>query len=578
MAKKDIFIYENISKGLIAAAEEMFISWGRTSQSTIIYEVLDYACGITDPEAKLIAQADGVTGFLGAITYSVKSTIEKFGLDNIAEGDIILTNDPYTGSGTHLCDVSAVMPVYYEGKIIAFCCNKGHWNEIGGKNLGSWSTNATEIYQEGLQFPIVKVYEQGVLNEAVRDMIAANCRTPRMTLGDLYAQTASLKTAARRAIELCDKYGLETVKKTIDYMLEKGEKHALNKLKDLPHGTFKASGLLDLNANGVGEVPVKATVTIKEDEFIIDMTGTGDQVNQPINCSIYGTHAAARVVFGALVDPDAQINEGFYAPLTLKVPEGTVVSCVKPYPVSCDWEPIAKTVDVVMKAVAPVIKEKSAAGHFLSIVGTILAGIEDKTGEPFVLCEPQAGGWGGTYYKDGESGMVAILDGETYNIPVEVAEMRYPIIVEQYSLNLEAGAGKNRGGFGCIRDYRLLNSNAELTTLATNHKYPTWGFAGGKDGGTNRVDIYYSDGKYKPGGTWSNEPMKKGDLVRFITGGGGGYGDPLERDPELVLNDYLDGYISVEQAKKEYAVIIDEAKKIIDLEKTKKLRTEIKKK
>lgn len=572
MAKSNLFIYENISKGLIAAADEMFISWGRTSQSTIIYEVLDYACGITDPEANLIAQADGVTGFLGAITYSVKSTIDKFGLENIAEGDIILTNDPYTGSGTHLCDVSAVMPIYYQGEIIAFCCNKGHWNEIGGKNLGSWSTDATEIYQEGLQFPIVKVYQAGKLNEAVRDMIAANCRTPRMTLGDLYAQTASLKVAAKRVIELFDKYGVKTVQETIAYMLEKGKEHALNQLKKLTKGTFTAEGLLDLNSNGVGEVPVKATVTIKEDEFIIDLSGTGGQVNQPINCSIYGTHAAARVVFGALVDPDAQINEGFYAPLTLKVPEGTVVSCTRPYPVSCDWEPIAKTVDVVMKAVAPVIAEKSAAGHFLSIVGTILAGQHDQSGEPFVLCEPQAGGWGGTYYKDGESGMVAILDGETYNIPVEIAEMRYPIIVEQYSLNLEAGSGKHRGGFGCIRDYRLLNSQAALTTLATNHTYPTWGFAGGKDGGTNRVDLYYSNGEYRPGGTWSNELLQKGDLVRFITGGGGGYGNPLERDPELVLNDYLDGYLTVEQSAREYGVVIDPAKKSYDADKTAQLR------
>lgn len=570
---QDLFIYENISKGLIAAAEEMFISWGRTSQSTIIYEVLDYACGITDNQANLIAQADGVTGFLGAITYSVKSTIDKYGLENINEGDIFLTNDPYTGSGTHLCDVSAVMPVYYEGEIIAFCCNKGHWNEIGGKNLGSWSTDATEIYQEGLQFPIIKVYEEGKLNRAVEEMIGANCRTPRMTLGDLYAQAASLKTSAQRVIELCDKYGVDVIKETIKYMLDKGKKHSLNRLKDLPKGTFEAEQLLDLNSNGVGEIPIKAKVTITDDEFIIDMTGTGDQVNQPVNCSIYGTQAAARVVYGALVDPDAQINEGFYAPLKLKVPEGTIVSCVRPYPVSCDWEPIAHTVDVVMKAVAPVMKEKAAAGHFLSIVGTILGGLDDRTGEPFVLCEPQAGGWGGTYHKDGESGMVAILDGETYNIPVEVAEMRYPIIVEQYSLNLEAGAGKNRGGFGCIRDYRLLNSNAALTTLTTKHSHATWGFAGGKDGGTNRVDIYYSDGSCEPGGTWSNEPMQKGDMVRLITGGGGGFGNPLERSPERVLNDYLDDYVTAEEAKEEYGVVIDEDKKEVDVKATEKLRS-----
>ncbi|MDI6641290.1 MAG: hydantoinase B/oxoprolinase family protein, partial [Elusimicrobiota bacterium] len=240
MSKVDIFTMENISEGLIAASDEMFYSWGRTSQSPIIYEVLDCAVGLTDAKGNLIAQANGVAGFLGTITYSVRSVIDKFGYENLKPGDIIITNDPYNGSGTHLCDISAVIPIFYEGEIVAFAANKGHWNEIGGKSLGSWSTNSTEIYQEGLQFPIIKAYEQGKLNEAVRDIIEANVRTPEMTLGDLYAQTASLRVGEKRVIELCERYGKEAILQSIKKMMENDEKLAKQELKKLPHGVFEA--------------------------------------------------------------------------------------------------------------------------------------------------------------------------------------------------------------------------------------------------------------------------------------------------------------------------------------------------
>lgn len=576
MAKVDPFTRENIAQGLIAAAEEMFLTWGRTSQSTIIYEVLDYACGLTDARGNLIAQANGVTGFLGAITYSVISTLEKFGPENLKPGDIILTNDPFTGSGTHLCDVSAVLPIFYDGELVAFAANKGHWNEIGGKNLGSWSTNATEIYQEGLQFPVIKIYEEGKLNEAVRDMIAANCRTPDMTLGDLYAQTASLRIAEKRVLELFDKYGKDAVMESIETLLENGRKLALKELAKMPKGTFEAESYIDANANGLGDVYIKVKVTITDDSFVVDLSESGNQIAAPINCTKFGAYSAGRIIYHALLNPDAEPNEGFYSPLKVIVREGSVFAAVRPAPVSTNWEALSHITDLVAKALAPVIPERITAGHFLSIIGTILAGIEDDTGQPFVLCEPQAGGWGAGYNKDGENGLVAIADGETYMIPVEVAEYKYPIIVEQYAFNLNTGAGKFRGGCGLIRDYRLLNSYAELTTIVSRHRIPPWGFAGGKDGSPNVVEIHPADGS-EPiiGATFSNYPMRKGDLVRFISGCGGGYGDPLERQVEKVWQDVKDEYITIETAAREYGVIIDPVTLEINREKTEKRREEM---
>lgn len=573
MAKVDPFTRENIAQGLIAAAEEMFLTWGRTSQSTIIYEVLDYAAGITDASGNLIGQANGVTMFLGAITYSVKAVLEKFHLDQIKPGDIFLTNDPFTGSGTHLCDVSAISPIFYDGELVSFASNKGHWNEIGGKSLGSWSTNATEIYQEGLQFPTIKIYEQGKLNEALRDMIEVNCRTPEMTLGDLYAQTASLRIAEKRVIELFEKYGKEVVFESIETTLENGKKLALKELASLPKGTFEAEDYIDTKANDIPDVYVKVKVTITNENFIIDYTGSADQVPAPINCSIYGAYSAGRIIYQSLINPHAEANEGFYAPLKVIVPEGTVFSAVRPAPVGCDWEAFSFATDLVAKALAPVMPTKVAAGHFLSIIGTILGGIDDRSKQPFVLCEPQAGGWGAGYNKDGENGLVAIDDGETFIIPVEVAEYRYPILVEQYSFNMQSGAGEFVGGHGLIRDYRLMNSSAELTTIASKQNYAPWGFAGGKDGSCNAVEIH-RDGSSEPerGGTFSNVLLHKGDLVRLISGGGGGYGDPFNRPPAKVLQDVKDGFMTVQNAKTDYGVIIDPATMIVDMKDTEELR------
>lgn len=572
MARVDPFTTEIIAQALVSAAEEMFLSWGRTSQSTIIYEVLDCACGLTDATGQLIGQASGVPGFLGTLGPAVKSVIEKFGLDGLAPGDIILTNDPYTGSGTHLSDVNAVMPIFFKDRIVAFSANKGHWNEIGGKALGSWGTDTTEIYQEGMQFPIIKVYEQGRLNTAVRDMIAANCRTPAMTLGDLYAQTASLRLGERRVVELCQKYGVDAVLESIQHILENGERQARQELARLPKGVFEAEDYLDTRSRGIEHVKGKVKITITDDEFIVDLTGSGPQMPAPVNCSRIGALAGVRVAYHAILNPHAHPCEGFYRPLKLVAPDRTVFTCERPAPCSCHWEPIGFLTDLVWKALAPAVPERVSAGHFLSIIGTILGGLADESGQPFILCEPQAGGWGACHDRDGMSGLVSISDGETFIIPVEVAEMKYPILVEQYAFNLASGAGKFRGGFGLIRDYRVLNSRAELTTIVSRHDTLPWPMMGGEPGSPNVVEVHHRDGRKVVGSTYSQYPLEQGDLVRLITGGGAGFGDPLERDPALVWADVLDEVISPEVARDKYGVVIDPQTGKVDEEATAALR------
>ncbi|HEY8341551.1 MAG TPA: hydantoinase B/oxoprolinase family protein [Calditerricola sp.] len=557
----DPFTIEIIKESLIAASDEMFYALARTSMSTIIYEVLDYACGLTDDDGRLIAQSNGVTLFQGILTYTVRSVLEKFGKDGLRPGDVVITNDPYTGGGTHLSDVAVVRPIFYKGELVAFAANKAHFTEVGGKDAGSWTTDATEIYQEGLQFPCIKAWEEGRINQALVDLIRANVRTPDMTIGDLYACAAALQVAERRVLEILDKYGVEAYRAAIEDLFRRGRENHLQHHRKLPKGTFEAEDWIDDDGLSDEPIPVRVKVTITDDEFIVDITGTSPQVLGPVNSTLTASWCAARTMYHALVDPHFPANEGCFEPVRLIAPPGTIFSATRPAPVSTYWETMLYLTDLIARALAPHIPERLTAGHFLSVCGSVVSGVTPEN-EWFILVEPQAGGWGAGVDKDGENGLVCIGDGETYVIPVEVAEHRYPIRVEQYRLNTDEppGAGRFRGGFGLIRDYRILNpSGAFFTGTFGRHKFRPWGMHGGGDGTNNRFEIY-RQGADRPElvrGKGARIPLAAGDLVRLITANGGGYGSPLERDPERVARDVRDGYITPETALRDYGVVVD---------------------
>ena len=421
-AEIDPFTVEIVKDNLIAIGDEMFIALQRTSKSTIIYEVLDYASGLIDRDGQLITQGNGVTLFLGTLTYAVRYALEKFGVDGLREGDVVITNDPYTGGGTHLSDVTLIVPMFYDDELVAFSACKAHWTEVGGKDPGSWTTDATEVFQEGLQFPCVKLYEEGRPNQALIDLIEANVRLPDMTLGDMYAQAASLRLGAQRFSELCEKYGLDVVMGSIEALLDHGERMTRLELERLPKGTFEAEDLIDDDGLGNGPFPVKVKVTISDDEIVCDFTGTNPQVPGPVNCTLTSVHSAVRGILKAVTNPSIPANEGTFRPLKVICPPRTIFSAERPAAVSTYWETMLYVADLVWKALAPVVPKHLSAGHFLSVCGTVVAGLHPESGELFLLVEPQAGGWGAGTDKDGESGLVCFGDGETYVIPVEIAE------------------------------------------------------------------------------------------------------------------------------------------------------------
>ncbi|WP_103106246.1 hydantoinase B/oxoprolinase family protein [Brevibacillus reuszeri] len=561
IAKKvDPFSLEIVKDSLIAIGDEMFYTLGRTSMSPIIYEVLDYACGLTDSRGQLLTQGHGIAGFIGNLSFMVRDTVKKFAMSNqLMPGDIIIINDPYSGGGSHLSDVGLVMPIFYDGEVVAFSANKAHWTEVGGKDPGSFTNDATDIYQEGLQFPCVKLFNAGTVNQALVDMIQANVRFPDLSLGDMWAQVAALRTGERRFQELCEKHGKEVVLASIDHLLDHGEQMARKELGTLKKGVYEAVDYIDSDGMGNGPFRVQVKVTVTDDEFICDFRGSHPQVMGPVNCSFTTLVSDVRTIFLAITNPSQDINDGVFRPLTIITDPGSIFSAERPAPVSVYWESGSAGGDLVWKALAPILPDRLSAGHFLSVCAVTLSGKHHVTDEPFLIVEPSVGGWGAGDGQDGVRGQFCIGDGETYNMPVEIAETRYGVMVDEYSLRCDGmGAGEYIGGSGVIRSYRAMTDKQAVTVTFGRNKFLPWGVNGGESGSPNEFYVEKANGEIDgPFGIYARYPLNKGDVVKLVTGTGGGYGHPLKRPAEKVASDTKNGYITVKQAEEKYGVVLD---------------------
>ena len=563
----DSFTLEIIGDMLRAAAAEMFLTYGRSAQSPIIYEVLDMGCGLTSAQGELIAEAEGVPGFVGCLGFAVREVLGKFPPTELQPGDVYVTNDPWGGGGTHLSDVVLVMPLFHAGELLAFAANKAHWTELGGMAPGSWTTDSSEIYQEGLQLPALRLYRAGQPQQDLLDILAANVRLPEMTLGDMHAGVAALRAGERAVAQVCARYGTEAFHEAIALQLERGETVARRRLAALPDGSWCAEAWLD--DDGVGDEPqyVCVRVTIEGERFVADYSGCAPQASGPINTTRVGLQVSVREIFKALLDPHFPTNDGFFRPVEIICPSGTLFTAQRPAPVSTYWETGAYASELIWRALYPISRERLPVGHHLSICGTIVSGTNDE-GRPWVLVEPQAGGWGAMHCRDGQSGLVPSGDGETFIMPVEVCEARYPLLVDQFAFHTaaEGGAGRWRGGFGLVRDYRVAAPQADLTASFGRFKFPPWGAAGGHDGSVNAIEIIPA-GHEEPTlrtGRCARHRLRRGDVARLITAAGGGHGDPLQREPARVMADLREGYLSAERARAIYGVVscgyaVDEA-------------------
>lgn len=547
----DSVTQEIIHGKLLATVDEMGIVMARTSMSPVIYEVLDFACGICAPSGELVAQMNGITLFTGTFSAQVRSLVDQYG-DDLRDGDVLLTNDPYRG-GTHSCDFALVRPVFFEGAIVAYAINVAHYLDVGGAAPGSLPPNATSVFQEGLRMSGVRIArDERFLPDMIR-IITENVRFPDIAMGDLNAQAATLRIAAARVHEIAAKYGCATLFAAVENLLDSSERRARAMIAALPDGHYEASDVID--GDGVTEtsIPIKVAITIAKDEIEVDFTGCPAAVAGPINCARGALNSAVKTVFKALVAPNEPSNEGWFRPLKVIAPDGTLFTARKPSPTGWYYEGSVHASELVWKALAPLMPDRFSAGSYASLCVTYIVGTT-TTGEPFVHIEPHHGGWGATRNRDGAGGVIALTDGDTYNYSVELIETKFPLRVRRYGFNVEGGvgAGKHRGGYGLVREYEML-ADAVVYCGLGRHRTAPWGVEGGADGSCNAVEVVVAKtGDASSHGRAPHIPVAEHDIVRVVTGGGGGWGAPSGRAPVAIAADVENGLLTSAQAQSLY--------------------------
>ncbi|UVH52707.1 hydantoinase B/oxoprolinase family protein [Pseudomonas sp. CBS] len=552
MSKIDIFTLDIIQNSLQAIADEMFEAMRKAAMSPVIYEVLDMGTGITDAHGEIASSGAGIPAFVGVLDKAVKQILIQHPTPGeIEDGDVFITNDPHSGGVTHLNDVVLAMPVFAEGRLLAWTANIAHWNDISGMVPGSLSTEATEIFQEGLRLASVKLISRGQPIRSVLQILRCNTRMPDFMEGDLWAGVAAVRSGALRLQALSAKYGIEVFLTAMQEFMSLGEKISLRALRDLP-----ATHLHQEEVQDDGSL-FNVSIQISERELIIDLRNNPDQCNGPTNLSRDGAVVAAQMAFKALTAPQGVTNGGTFRPLRVLTRPGSLFDAQPPAAEGFYFENLIRVHDLILRCLAQRFPDRLPAGNFASVCATIIGGVHPDTGRVFTLVEPEIGGWGAEPGRDGNNAVYSGLHGETYNCPVEVCEARYGLYVERMELNDEPGGhGQFRGGRGLLIDYRIRSDASFLTCGYTRAVIPPWGLEQGLDGTPNYVEVTRCDGTQQRYAIASSISLDAGDLVRVRTGAGGGYGSPFERNRQAVLDDLKNGYVDTETARTIYGVQI----------------------
>jgi N-methylhydantoinase B len=551
LSRRMPIVAEIIRNALISITNEMKIDLMRSSYNPIIHEMLDFSVGLFTEEAETLAQAAGLPQFLCDMPNAIRSIVDDIGgLEVIEDGDVYLTNDPYTSS-FHLNDVTVVEPLFLDGRVGAFAGARAHWHDMGGKSAGG-STDATNIYQEGLFLRSIRVLHRGELDRNLIRIIEGNSRLPTAVVGDLRAQVAACHTGVRRLCALIERYGLEAFGSSIELMIRQGEDLARAAVAEIPDGEYLAEGFLDNDGVDLArQLTVAVTVRVTGDEVEFDLTGTDAAALGPLNANRNITESELRLAFKTLTTPKEPANEGHFRPIRVVVPEGSLLNAQRPVPTLLAFVPLELLVDLVRKALAPAIPERVTAADYGRCCVMHAAARHTRDGSFVIIADTEGGGWGAKPFADGEN---ALLFGDIRVIPVEVMEQKYPVLIEQYALREDSGGpGRFRGGLGIVRDYRCTD-RVDLLTGYDRHECPPWGLFGGGAGAPNTIVVERVNGERDEFRKVTEYPLEAGDLVSFRTAGGGGYGDPREREPERVLADVTDGYVSLEVAARVYGV------------------------
>lgn len=543
----DPITQEIIQNSLQAAADEMFAAMRNTAMSSIIYEVLDMGTGILDHRGEIACSGAGIPAFIGVLDKAVKVIIARQDPKDIRPGDVFCTNDPYYGGVTHLNDIIVAMPVFVDGTLIAWTANIAHNSDVGGMAPGSLTGEAREIFQEGLRLPAIKILSEGQPIQPVFEIVKVNSRMPDVLEGDVWAAIASVRVGARRLEEIARKYGVATFQEAMRNFMDYGEQVSRKAMATLPKGTFELSEEQD-----DGSV-FNVKITITDDVFEVDLRDNPDQSKGPVNTTRDGVMVSTQMIFKSLTDPYSPANEGSFRPIRLLTREGSVFHAKEPAPIGFYYEIELRVYDIMWRCLAPHVPDRLASGHFASVCGTFIGGIHPDTGRQYTIVEPQLGGWGARQGADGNSAIFSGFHGETYNCPAEINEARNGVMVDQMALNTAPGGeGEFEGGRGIVMDYRVRAENGYLTAGYTRSRFPAWGMEGGQDGSPNLVEFRPKDGEPQRFSFVSGLATRPGDVIRVITGNGGGYGDPRKRDRARVAMDVKNGLVTPERARDVY--------------------------
>ena len=550
--KVDFTTVEVIKGALIYAAEEMGIALKKSAYSPNIKERMDHSCALFNHRRELIAQAEHIPVHLGSMAIAVRVGLETY-WGELGPGDMLLLNDPYI-SGTHLPDLTLIAPIFHGDNVIGYAANKAHHTDVGGKAPGSLAADATELYQEGLIIPPVKLIEGGRMNRELANIIRSNVRTPEVQMGDIRAQVAANNTGIRRVNELVDLYGVETLHASMDSVMDQSERRMRQELSMMPDGVYSAVDYMEDILPGGGDVQIAVTITKKGDAVAFDYAGTSPQVERPVNAPLGVTVAGIYFTLISVTDPTIPVNDGCFRPVTLSVPEGCMMNPRRPAPVAGgNVETSQRNADAILKAFSQIVPDRvPAAGQGTMNNITIGGHLEDGT--PWTFYETIGGGSGARPTGDGVDG-VHVNMTNTMNTPVEALESYLPLRFKAYRLRPDSGGpGRFRGGCGIERTWTLTSRKATLSVMAERNKIGPWGLQGGHPGALGVYTLIRADGETVKLPSKCTVEIHEGDTLVILTPGGGGYGDPRMRDPELVRRDVANGLVSADSALKHYGV------------------------
>jgi N-methylhydantoinase B len=554
----DPITFAVIKNGLDAIVDDMAYTVVRTARSEIVKDVMDFSAALCSADGQMVAQAKTIALHLGAVPEAIATVLAEYG-DDLHEGDAVILNDPYHG-GMHLPDIFMFVPIFHEGKLRAFAVVICHHTDVGGRVPGSNASDSTEIYQEGLRIPPLKLYDRGRINKTLEKLIKINVRVPDRVWGDLQSQYAASTIGGRALTKLFERYGGDLVETYMSELVDYAERMTRAEIRRWPKGTYHFLDHLDSDGFSDAPIPIKVAITVEEDGLVVDYAGSSPQVKAALNATRSYTQSCTYLSVRCVLDREIPNNAGVFRCITVKAPEASILDPVLPGACAARALTGYRIFDTVLGALAQIVPERvPAAGEGGNSV-ICISGLRANR-KPFIIVDMLCGAWGGRPDQDGVEGITNPSQNLS-NMPAEVMEAQHPVRVERYELVADScGAGHWRGGVGIMRSYRLLADEALLQLRSDRVKFAPYGLAGGEPGGLSRNFLTVGDRTEPLPGKVTME-LPRGALVTHIQAGAGGYGDPFTRDPALVREDVLDGKVSLEFARDRHGVHIDAAGRI----------------